>query len=274
MDIGTGLALFGTAKIVERILGPTAEYLGGSVEAWSRKRIENMRRIFGHAERKLGTGIEQPGQVSPRVLRILLDDGSFTDDALAAEYFGGVLASSRTGVPRDDRGAAQAGLLGRLSAYQIRTHYLVYSSLVSLFQGTKRQPQVRTGNLVQYIPYSEYVSAMAYDDHEGAKKGALMTHAFYGLAAHDLIGEWYAGDREHLSKVVQGSCAIHEFPFGEEGIVVEPSVFGLQLFCWAHGKGDMLPDDVFNPGVAFPDMAGITQLSSAHRLSHIQSDVD
>jgi hypothetical protein len=36
--------------------------------------------------------------VPPRVLSGLLTDGSYRDDKVACEYFGGVLASSRTEV--------------------------------------------------------------------------------------------------------------------------------------------------------------------------------
>lgn len=55
-----------------------------------------MRRIFENADRQLS---DEPvdGRVSPRVLRKVLQEGSFIEDELAAEYLGGVLASSRLG---------------------------------------------------------------------------------------------------------------------------------------------------------------------------------
>jgi hypothetical protein len=55
------------------------------------------------ARRKLGIRAEQPGSIPARTLQKLLTDGSFVDDEICAEYFGGVLASSRSQTGRDDR---------------------------------------------------------------------------------------------------------------------------------------------------------------------------
>jgi hypothetical protein len=89
---------------VEKNLGPTAEYLGGGLRAWTEKRVQNVATIFNKAQEKLGPEIEKAGSVPPRVLKEVLDEGSFCDDELTAEYFGGILASSRTPSGRDDRG--------------------------------------------------------------------------------------------------------------------------------------------------------------------------
>lgn len=62
----------GSAKLVEKILGPTADYVGGGIQNWTRKRVENVAKIFGHAERKLGTRLESEGAVPPRVLKEIL----------------------------------------------------------------------------------------------------------------------------------------------------------------------------------------------------------
>lgn len=87
-----------------KLLGPTADYLGGELQAYTQRRMENVGRIFSRAESKLGDKLERPGQVPPKVLKTIINDGSYADDELAVEYFGGVLASSRTEIGRDDRG--------------------------------------------------------------------------------------------------------------------------------------------------------------------------
>lgn len=139
METATGLTILGTAvgsaKLVEKVLGPTAEYLGEGLRSWTEKRVENTKRIFQHAAMLLGDKVDTPGAVPPKVLKGILDDGSFCDDQLAAEYFGGVLASSRSNVSRDDRGAAFIALLGRLTTYQIRTHFIFYHVIKSLYEG-------------------------------------------------------------------------------------------------------------------------------------------
>src|SRR5262245_56683283 len=140
MEPATGLTILGTAigsaKVVEKLLGPTADYLGAGLRSWTEKRVENTKRIFVHATKLLGDGIDAPSSVPPRVLKGILEDGSFCDDELSAEYFGGVLASSRTGISRDDRGASFTALLSRLTTYQIRTHFIFYRIVRNLFAGT------------------------------------------------------------------------------------------------------------------------------------------
>lgn len=159
MDTATGLTVLGTAvgsaKIVEKLLGPTADYVGGGIKDWTEKRVNNVSRIFSIAATRLGGRIEEEGAVPPKVLKGILDEGSFCDDELSAEYFGGVLASSRTGVSRDDRGAAYIAMLGRLSAYQIRAHYCFYHIFKRLFDGTRS-----AGNITH--AEGRYISSRSY----------------------------------------------------------------------------------------------------------------
>jgi hypothetical protein len=120
---------------VKKLLGPTAEYLGEGLRNVAQRRIEAIEQIFRNAERKLGGKGNSPGQVPLKVLRSVLDEGSFSPDPLAVEYFGGILASSRSERGRDDRGARMATMLDSLSTYQLRAHYLIYSSIRNLFAG-------------------------------------------------------------------------------------------------------------------------------------------
>jgi hypothetical protein len=96
--IGGGLAILGSKEIIVKILGPTAEYIGGELRSYTEKGAANLRRIFTNTEKKLGARLDQPGQVPPKVLKNVLNEGYFCEDELAAEYFGGVLASSRSGI--------------------------------------------------------------------------------------------------------------------------------------------------------------------------------
>jgi hypothetical protein len=132
--VGLGaVAAYLTKDGIAKLLGPTAEYLGDGLRDFTKRRAENISRIFQKASEKLGNRIETPGEVPPRVLKAVLNEGSFCDDELAAEYFGGVLASSRTEQGRDDRGARIAKILDGLSTYQIRAHYLIYATIKQTF---------------------------------------------------------------------------------------------------------------------------------------------
>ena len=102
-------------------------------------RIENLKRIFDKAKEKLGDKINEQGAVSPRVLKGIINEGSWSDDFLSVEYFSGVLASSKTGILRDDRGVYFNALISGLSAYQLRMHYLFYHAIKREFNGTRYQ---------------------------------------------------------------------------------------------------------------------------------------
>src|SRR5439155_6797881 len=96
--------------------------------------------IFRKASEKLGPGIDAPGAVPPRVLKEVLDEGSFCDDELTAEYFGGILASGRSPNGRDDRAASYLRLTAELSTYQIRFHYIAYTLFRRLFESSNLRP--------------------------------------------------------------------------------------------------------------------------------------
>lgn len=243
MDPGTGLALLGTAKLVEKLLGPTAEYLGDNLRVWTEKQAENTKRIFQHFERKLGDGIHEPGAVHPRVLKNVLQDGSFSDDELAAEYFGGVLASSRSGVSRDDRGATFAALIGRLTTYQLRTHFFFYQIVKRVFEGTSENLMDTTGraNLRLFIPFDCYVEAMQFE--AGESESVILNHALFGLAKDSLIEPAF----QYGPQVFEGRA----------GITFSPSVLGVELFVWAHGQGNLYPRDFLLADWQFPSETDI-----------------
>jgi hypothetical protein len=94
----------GGKEIVLKILGPTADYLGEQLKGWTQKRLANISNVFKNAETKIGNKINEEGIVSPKVIRGVIDDASWCEEKLQIEYFGGVLASSRTTNTRDDRG--------------------------------------------------------------------------------------------------------------------------------------------------------------------------
>ncbi len=229
--IGAGaLASYLTRDALQKILGPTAEYLGNELKEFTKRRIENIGRIFSIAEKKLGNRINNPGAVPPRVLKAVLNEGSFYDDEIAAEYFGGVLASSRTGSSRDDRGARIAKTIDSLSTYQIRAHYLIYVTLRHLFAGTglllgvNERPKMRF-----FLPLTAFMHAMDFDQSETVEVTTVVTYIFYGLSSENLIDSWRSGDKDLIKKECPDAIS--------GGILCQPSALGAELFLWAFGYG-------------------------------------
>jgi hypothetical protein len=232
MDINK-LALLGTsAPLILKLLGPTADYLGEALRHQTERGMGNLKNIFDSATRKLGDKIETEGTVPPKVIKGILIEGPYCDDSLTAEYFGGVLASSRSGVSRDDRGASLIALLSRLSTYQIRTHYIFYRVIKDLLNGENINPNVEIDKAETYIPWDTYGTAMEFSKSENPD--ILLPHILFGLRKEDLIvGSFIYGGQEFIKD--HHSYNVIE---GEEGIIFTPSVLGIELFLWAHGEAN------------------------------------
>ncbi len=249
MEPETALVVGGVAiaskDLLVKLLGPTADYLGGELKLWTQKKAENLKHIFAAAERKLGDKIEEEGAVPLRVLKGVVEEGTYCDDPLTAEYFGGVLASSRSGVSRDDRGATFAALLGRLSAYQIRTHYVFYHIVKRLFDGREGliSSQLGRQEMETYVPEIVYTVAMDLTANEDP--GVLLPHIMFGLVKERLVGGHFAaGYRDVIMETYPGAC--------EDGIIFQPDAPGVELFLWAHGYGHMVPQAFLDRELAFP----------------------
>jgi hypothetical protein len=240
MDPETALVLFGSAQLAVRVLGPTADYLGEGIKTWTQDRVRNVRNIFENAAEKLGSELDEEGAVPPRVLAGILTDGSYCDDPVATDYLGGVLASSRTGFKRDDRAASLVALISRMSTYEIRAHYVLYTAARQRLRGQSiylRMPEQRRFAGRIFVPWSVYDPAMDFTSGEPAN--AITVHVMYGLSQEDLIGsEWVMGDVEALTSVSR-------FPTPGEGLVFEVTVPGMELYLWAQGRTDVDTNDGF-----------------------------
>ena len=228
--------------VVKKILGPTAEYFGDELKEYAQKRRENVGKIASNAQKKLGDKLDLPGQVPPKVFKTIVNEGSYADDTIAVEYFGGVLASSRTEVGRDDRGDRLAKLVGNMSTYHIRSHYLIYSTISELFsnQGNSFNMDETRNKMELFMPMQAYVEAMEFTQQEWDNP-QILDHVFFGHAADGLIkDQWQYGPQESLTKMFNSVPSA--------GIICIPSALGAELLLWAFGHGDkdldfLLTDD-------------------------------
>lgn len=226
---------------IQKLLGPTADYLGQGLRDFTQKRVETIGQIFHKAESKLGNKIETPGEVPPKVLKAVLDEGSFSNDELAVEYLGGILASSRTEHGRDDRGARIAKIVDSLSTYQLRSHYLIYSTVRTLFAEKGLSMNMLGRPKMQiFLPFAGYFAAMDFSHTEMQQISSLLSHIFFGLHGDNLLeGDWQYGDKDSIGKLFAGAT--------EGGIVCQPSSLGTEVFLWAFGQADKPLDYIFSP---------------------------
>jgi hypothetical protein len=255
IDQGTGLTILGSAiggaKVVEKILGPTADYIGGQLKEWTEKKVKNTANIFKNAEKKLGDKINQDGKVPPKVLKGILEEGAWCEEELQLEYFGGVLASSRSGISRDDRGAYFVSLISRLSTYQLRTHYLIYQSIKKSFDGQKLNIGESNDRrqMELFIPFTTNIQAMDFTMDEIKKFHNIMTHSIWGLNKEDLIDQFQYGPLDYIQKKYKDAK--------EPGIILQPTNLGVELFMWAYGQGQRQNNDFFLSEIKFDNEQNI-----------------
>jgi len=263
MDQNTGLVVLGTAvgskDLIVKLLGPTAEYLGDELQTFTQKRIENIKRIFKNAEEIAGDDLDEEGSIPPRVLKGVINEGSYINERLSSEYFGGVLASSRSQISRDDRGSTYISLLSRMSVYQIRTHYVFYKLVKEIFDGETGDPlnsQQTRSNLKVYLPISTYCEAMGFDQNEYEDRWTILSQSFHGLLRENLIDDkiFSLGPAKQLKK--------HHKDAEEEGIIFIPSTYGIELFSWAHGYNNLPTNQFLNPEVSFNTLEKISLTSN------------
>ena len=195
--IGAGLTVLSSQEILTKMLGPTADYLGGELKNFVVKCNINLDNVFVKAKEKLGSRLNEPGQVNVRVLKNIIEEGRFCEDELIAEYLGGVLASSKSADGRDDRGIKLISYIKNLSSYQLRFHFIYYYLLYSLSEKySDSLPEdiflscdEEMERLSIFIPLDVYEKAMDFSDHEKKYENDMIRHSIEGLMREGLIGK-------------------------------------------------------------------------------------
>lgn len=223
--------LLGGAWAGKKVLGPSLELLGEELANFTRQRIERLKNLVERASHKLGDNLNEPGGVPPRVLVGLVQEGTLHEDPVAAEYFGGVLAGSRTPGSEDDRGAAVVALLRDLSRYAIRLHYLVYRCARDKFGSEQLMLGIQSerAQMGMYIPENELLARLQIPVDAPPQVQQILYDALYELIDHDLLRSVAQGNLD----AVAGDIVEERFP--EPGLLCTPSVRGAKLYLWALG---------------------------------------
>lgn len=214
-----------------KLLGPTADYLGGELKDFAQKRIENIGKIFANASEKIPSEKQDIGAVPPKVLRSILNEGSYSSEGIGIEYFGGILASSKSEISRDDRGARLAQKISSLSTYQLRAHYVLYSSLITSFKGSEVTLNYDRYKLAMFISMQSFLYCMDFSKKEFQQIDSIFAHLFSGLEQERLISKDYAYGKDGFAKRI--------YPHIKgDGIIFEPTAAGAELLLWAFGVGN------------------------------------
>lgn len=201
---------------VKKLLGPALEEVGGDL-----KKLYSTGRdkIIAVAIRK--SDLRDGKKANLRVTRDVFWNGSYTDDAVCAEYFGGILASSRSNDGKDDRGVYYTDIIKSLSSQQLYLHYIIYHSLNKLWlemPADKKRPNV--GDATEIGVYNLWLSTLELE-----RTGVInIDKDLIALNSKGLVNDFEA--KGH--KLEDGQ----EVPYTK----VEVTTLGIQLYAVADNK--------------------------------------
>ncbi|MGH3462805.1 MAG: hypothetical protein ACRDP9_15190 [Kribbellaceae bacterium] len=238
--------------MILKLFGPSAEYLG---EHWRSKLEEraqrNAGRVASRAIEKLGSRIDQPGEIPPRALRGILEEAQYSEDEVSVEYVSGVLASSRTPDGKDDRATSITATISRLSSFSLLAHYIWYTEIKRLLHDVD-QPDIANLGLDRaqiFMPFSTFRGAVS--DERANDTGNLM-HAIHYLEKESLISVPAYGARHMIRNYLMSMTTQHVEAVPEEGgMILAPTLVGMDLYLWSQGLGGtttyMFFDETFKP---------------------------
>lgn len=224
-------------EAARRVLGPSLEVVGSRLAGLTESMIDNVGRVLRSAMRKLRD--DATNSFPARTLTVIWEEAPFAEDQVAQEYFGGVLASARSAVGRDDTAAIWAKQIAVMSSYTLRLHYTLYSAARAALVGTELNfgvDQTVYGGV--FLTFDQVERGMELGPLEDF--GNVLRHAFVALRNGNYIGQSSAyGLEKDLSLATKGA------PIPEPGLVFYPTNEGIGLWLVAHGYGGLANVDLF-----------------------------
>ncbi len=232
----------------ETLTRPTLEHIGISLrditkDPKSSQVVVKVAELLSVARKRLGDRVYEPGQIPLRVARTVLSEAVYSESDITIEYLGGVLASSRTREGRDDRGVRIAKIVTSLSTYQLRAHYLIYSTLAKVFSNSRHSFGSPYGTQMMRFRFSHkrFIEAMDMTEPEW-KNHQIWSHIFDGLLREYILDDPRIGFDEEpdVPNIGQGSMP------NDGGLTCQPTSLGAELFLWAFGHSDKELDFLFS----------------------------
>jgi hypothetical protein len=210
VDIITTIVVSAMTSGATRILSAPLEGTADAIRERMKKRVI---AVIDKAHAKAG---DRPIDISDRVAAKVLNEAAWTDDSITADYLGGVLAASGAD---EDEGASVVAQIGRLSAAQLRLHYVIYREM-------RRLVEAPGFNLFSQRDAAAYRLRMPVVDLMPLVPGIDLASVLSVLKREGLIGD----DTEMGPE----PGADHENPLAQNLRAV-PTGAGAELFLWGHG---------------------------------------
>ena len=223
MAAGAVIAAMG-GEVTKTALVPVTAWREHQTER-IKKRLDRTVQAIEHA----AAGSDY--QPSDRVAFKALAEAAVSDDEIVADYLGGVIAASGA---EDDSGVPVVARIGRMSAVQLRIHYVIYRAVQELLAGSGINLHIAQDCPTIGISRSDLAVVLG-----DPLIGNRLAGDMYGLLAEGLIatGGKYGplkGEPEESEYFLQAKV----------------SSLGAELFLWGHGVRPALANRILEPGLA------------------------
>lgn len=212
----TGVVV-GTAWAAKKVLGPTLDAIGDDLASCYRIGID---KILASAYRKI-KDVEDGKAANLRVAHDILRNGAFSTDDFVLEYFGGLLASSRSNDGWKDDATPFVDVVKSLSSSQLRLHYNMYNALEQL---VLHDPEICQSSSPSSDAVKSKTLYMHYNDVDAVLHlNVLYRHGLIESGSFKGTNFSYPDDDEE------------QILFYMTGV---PTVFGVMLYAAGHGVLD------------------------------------
>ncbi len=157
----TAAGIGGLAYVATQLFGKTLAAMGDDI---NKAYQSNRDKLLNKAASK----VDDPNDgASPnlRVARDIIWNGTVTDDEVCAEYFGGLLAASRSSDGKDDSALIYVDCIKALSSKQLHLHFIIYNSLQCLL--LKAGKNLNPGMQDEFSLTEVWFSTMELEKHLG-----------------------------------------------------------------------------------------------------------
>lgn len=214
--ITTTTAIVGaSAWFGNKLLGPTMEIIGDDLKQLYK---DGRDKIVANAIKKI-KNVELKGRTNLRVTRDVFLNGSFTDESICAEYFGGILAASRSEDGKDDSGVFYVDIIKSMSSSQLKMHYIIYRTLNKELIANEEKKTLNPAQESELSREKLFFPLLGtIEQFKNEDIGAIL----HGLHAKNLIGDFQTENHEIESEKTM--------PY----LTVSPKSLGIQLFAIAN----------------------------------------
>ncbi|MCX6807997.1 MAG: hypothetical protein NTZ80_04365, partial [Patescibacteria group bacterium] len=135
------------------------------------------------------------------------------------EYFGGILASSRSEDGKDDSGIFYVDIIKSMSSGQLKMHYIIYRTFNKYFLADETKKGINPGQEDELNRENLFIPLLGIEQQLNQDLGAVL----HGLAAKKLIGGFKTQNHIDGNEIM---------PY----LKVSPTSLGIQLFAIANNK--------------------------------------